>query len=137
LLVVRDHSLEAWSELRTPVLDAELTDDGVLLTWSLSDAAVTEWRVYRSLTTAPNPDTAELLAVLPAQELEYTDPGDGYVGNEDSNAFYFVVGAQGQSVSSKPSNVVGEWDRELTAPRLMRRRQVMKPVPTTTRIEKE
>jgi hypothetical protein len=116
LLVVRDHSLEAWSELRSPVLEAALTEDGILLSWSSVDPAIADWAVYRSLSTVPDPNTAELLAVLPAQQLEYTDTGEGYVGNEDANAYYFVVGFSDDWASSEPSNVVGEWDRELTAP---------------------
>jgi hypothetical protein len=116
LLIVHGHSLEAWSELRSPVLAATLTGNGVLLTWSSNDPAVADWAVYRSLSSVPDPSTAELLAVLPAQQLEFTDTGEGYVGNEDANAFYFVVGFSDDWASSRPSNVVGEWDRELTVP---------------------
>lgn len=116
LLVVRDYSLEAWSELRSPVLEATLSEDGVLLTWSSIDLAVSTWMVYRSESEVPDTSEAELIATLPAEQLQYADEAAGYVGNEELNAFYFVIGVSDDGADSGPSNVVGEWDRDLVVP---------------------
>jgi len=112
LLVVRGNSLEAWSELRPPVLSATLVSAEVELVWGAPDPAVSYWRVYRGHEPVSLMEEAELLATLPVTQMSYVDDAAGFIGVEGMNAFYAVVGVSQDGATSGPSNTVGEWDIE-------------------------
>ncbi|MBN1426140.1 PQQ-binding-like beta-propeller repeat protein [Candidatus Fermentibacteria bacterium] len=110
LIVARGGGIEAWSSLASPVVSALTGQGGVQLSW-FGDSASEEWRIYRC--SGAHAPQGELLATLPAGVTTLTDPAPGFWQNPGLNAYYYVVGAAGTTMSGT-SNRVGEFDWALS-----------------------